>query len=259
MENKTTQDDRNSISHIGQNTMVIFDWDDTLLEIGDHLVESQYQACEYMKEQSQQYTFANHWEYPSKSTLKKHIGQRFRETIVPTIFPDLDIHNALQKKWLDELVCCFRKLYSKTSKKMYRGAYPMLQHLKESGYRLAIATNKSRDLLEIELKDNQVDDSFFSYIICADDEVVEKLYKPHPRMIDTIQKSSPEFVYYVMVGDRDSDIVAAKNSLKASQTKTIAITTTQQAFSAKPDRYLKMASRITDNLLKELLKGLQVK
>ena len=62
-----------------------------------------------------------------------------------------------------------------------------------------------------------------------------------------------------MVGDRDSDIVAAKNSLKASQTKTIAITTTQQAFSAKPDRYLKMASRITDNLLKELLKGRQVK
>ena len=128
----------------------------------------------------------------------------------------------------------------------------MLQHLKESGYCLAIATNKSRDLLEIELKDNQVDNSFFSYIICADDEVVEKLYKPHPRMIDTIQKSSPEFVYYVMVGDRDSDIVAAKKSLKASQTKTIAITTTQQAFSAKPDRYLKMASRITDNLLKEL-------
>ena len=48
-------------------------------------------------------------------------------------------------------------------------------------------------------------------------------YKPDPTMINIIQNNASDNANFVMVGDRNSDIIAANSSEKKHLTKTIAV------------------------------------
>ncbi len=231
--------------------MVIFDWDDTLLDVGSLMIESQLAACSKML-QDDIYPFTKHWAMPTKQCLLAHIGQRFRETISPKIFPIIT-GNTEHSQWLDCLYDCYKDHYRKQPKVLFSGVSSLLNHLIEAGIVLAIATNKSRDLLEDELVCTNIAKGSFSDIICGDDDVVVGKYKPHPQMLNCLMQEHTDVDAFVMVGDRDSDVIAAKNSLCAAATKTIAIKTNQSEFSSSPDLILAKASDISYTVLQTLV------
>lgn len=235
---------------VGHKVTVIFDWDDTLLSVGDHMLHCQYKACVDSVNSSDVYSFVKDWNAPSKAQLARYIGHRFKDTIVPKIFTQYDANNLAHAQWVDDLYSSYRRYYRQSKRDLFRGIPAMLASLVDEGFSVAIATNKSRDLLleELAASDLPVE---FSMVVCGDDASITPYFKPHPRMIDAIQGATKQD-YYIMVGDRDSDIIAAQSSEKAACTRTIGVQTNQKTFQVLPDRVVTSAADITPDLIRAL-------
>ena len=233
-------------------TMVIFDWDDTLLSVGQHMLSCQHKACLQALQPCDKYSFCKNWPVPSKDQLAQHIGHRFKDTIVPKIFVDFDANNPLHIQWVDSLYSYYKEHYRREERMLFKGVLTMLTQLYNAGFMLAIATNKSRDLLTEELDACGIHKRMFMNIVCGDDAQVSPHFKPHPCMINLIQHQDG-VQHYVMVGDRDSDVIAAQSSVKAGQTCTIAVQTNQQHFYSAPSCMVTSAADITPELLLKLI------
>ena len=85
--------------------------------------------------------------------------------------------------------------------------------------------------------------------ICGDDDNVQGNYKPDPTMINIIQQECGNSARFIMVGDRDSDIAAAKNSDRKAFTKTISI---QNKPNVIADYTIPNARLITPQLVDEI-------
>ena len=173
--------------------LIVFDWDGTLINTIDwivHCLQKAGEECGLAKPESQ--------------AAKDVIGLCIINAVA-TLFPGCD--QETQKK----IVANYSQAYS--SKKLspddfFPGVYEMLVTLKESGYRLAVATGKTRKGLTQALQATNTQD-FFAVTRCAD----ETASKPDPKMLHeiiTLTQASPDRT--LMVGDSIHDMQMARNA-----------------------------------------------
>ena len=226
-------------------TVIIFDWDDTIIDIGNILASCQYLACKDTPPPPE--TF---WSLPPKSAFYSQKGARFLETIIPSIFSAYNPTKPSHTQWSQACYKLFRDYYKDHPKKLITGVENMLLSLHQAGYTLAIATNKSRDLLVNELSQHHKIENLFETIVCGDDASVNKQFKPQPTMLNFIRDKHPHAQNFIMVGDQPSDIVAAKNS---HNMPTIGIGDITHFENIPPSICMDSAAHITPDIITQLL------
>ncbi|MCQ4240691.1 HAD-IA family hydrolase [Stutzerimonas stutzeri] len=175
-------------------SLLIFDWDGTLMDSIGRIVESVCAAAKVC-------------DLPvlDELAIKGIIGLALPEAIA-TLYPDLG----------DELrVAAFRDAYIEhylaleaEPAALYPGVVEGLQQFREQGYRLAVATGKGRQGLDRVLAGQGLTD-FFDVTRCAD----ETASKPHPLMIQEILAhcgARPEQA--LMIGDSVFDLKMARRA-----------------------------------------------
>ncbi|TKB48304.1 HAD family hydrolase [Ferrimonas sediminicola] len=143
--------------------LVIFDWDGTLMDSVDRIVDSWQRAC---AELSMTVNCAE--------SVRSIIGLSI-ESAVAALIPDLPPER------LEPFVRTYRSWYLERSDvptPLFDGAEPLLHELKGRGYRLAVATGKGRPGLERVL-----DASGLRPLFDASRTPTEAASKPHPDMI----------------------------------------------------------------------------
>ena len=231
-----------------KSTLVIFDWDDTILDVGDLLVRSQYLAATSIFKDQHKYSFLQDWQLPTIDKFHSLVGNRLKEVVIPELFPHYSLNN--HESWADDFVKRFRNYYQNCneSKQLFHGARNALHNLHESGYKLAIATNKSRYLFDAEIEKEGIG-PYFSATYCADDADVALQCKPNARMINLIQDKFSQQQRFVMIGDSSYDITAAKNSKRCNVTKTIGILHSGRTFIDVPDITINSVSNINAEIV----------
>ena len=230
--------------------VVIFDWDDTLINIGAILQQCQHAACIDILSETERYPFTTLWKQPTLNDLESHIGARFLETIIPKLFPNFERDNAQHNQWAQDCYQRFREHYKNQEKSLLPGITTMLSTLKKQAIPLAIATNKSRELLIQELEQCQLEQDVFNQIICGDDAEVTPHFKPDPRMLQIIQACYGPSHQYIMVGDQETDIIAAQ---QCPNMYSIGVGNPQKWRSVSPSISLNSAAEITIETIKSIV------
>lgn len=173
--------------------MIIFDWDGTLINSIDWITSClQHAAVQY------------DCPIPEPQAAKDVIGLSIIKAM-QTLFPEAD------KQRQEQLVSSYsRKYFSKqiSQDDLFPGVYGMLVQLNEAGYRLAVATGKTRIGLQEALQATGTEE-LFCITRCAD----ETASKPDPRMInEIIQHTSTAKERSLMVGDSIHDLQMARNA-----------------------------------------------
>lgn len=173
--------------------LIIFDWDGTLVDSIDWIVESlQYAARKC------------HARIPSAQEVRNIIGLSI-ECAVDTLFPGMD--NAAR----EQLIKAYgQRFFSKKIQRddLFSGVYEMLVALHASGYLLAVATGKKNAGLVKAMQGTGVVE-FFSSTRSAD----QTASKPDPRMINEIVHELAVCKHRtVMVGDSVHDLQMAHNA-----------------------------------------------
>jgi phosphoglycolate phosphatase len=173
--------------------LLIFDWDGTLVDSIDWIVQCVQTAAQQCD-----------CPIPQPQAAKDIIGLSI-EQAVKTLFPSAN--PALKQ----QLATCYSDtFFSKqtTVDDLFDGVLAMLLQLQQKGYQLAIATGKTRKGLDKVLASTGVGD-LFSITRCAD----ETASKPHPLMLEEIMQHTqikPERT--LMIGDSVHDLQMALNA-----------------------------------------------
>ena len=177
--------------------LIIFDWDGTLIDSIDWIARCLQNAANDTRH-----------EIPTYQAAKEVIGLSI-ERAIEALYPDASAAEVI------ELVNRYETAYF--SKKispadLFAGVYEMLETLNDKGFKLAIATGKTREgLFEALTATNTA--HLFCVTRCAD----ETKSKPHPLMLEEIMlhtQISPERT--LMVGDSTHDLQMALNANIAS-------------------------------------------
>lgn len=171
--------------------LVIFDWDGTLSDSTERIVDSMQQAARI-----------NHMPAVTDAQVQNIIGLGLPEAI-KTLWPDLD----------DEQLAVMIPVYARyfisdsvVPMQLFDGAVELLKELMLRGVLAAVATGKARRGLDRMLLEFNVG-HLFATTRCAD----ETRSKPHPQMLHEILASLgvlPEEA--LMVGDTTYDLEMAK-------------------------------------------------
>lgn len=174
--------------------LLVFDWDGTLVDSIARIVESMRVA-------------AGECDLPQldESTIRGIIGLGLPEA-VRSLYPQLEGGEREER---------FRRVYSEhylylesTPSPLFEGVYASLLAFREQGYRLAVATGKSRRGLERVLVGHGWQD-FFDITRCAD----ETASKPDPRMLcEILAHCGVSAEQALMVGDSPFDLQMAHNA-----------------------------------------------
>lgn len=173
--------------------LIVFDWDGTLMDSAGRIVQCMQLAATDLA-----------IEVPPAHAVREIIGLGLGEAI-GRLFPALEapLHGALveayRSHWLGSAL---------PESPLFSGAEELVKGLHEAGYRLAIATGKSRRGLDKALDESGLG-AYFPISRCAD----ESLSKPHPQMLleiltdwDTAPGSA------LMVGDTEYDMQMAASA-----------------------------------------------
>jgi len=170
--------------------VLVFDWDGTLVDSEAHIV-----AC--ITESAR----ASDLPLRSYDEMKGIIGLGMREALL-SLYPDLS----------EEQIASMRQHYSSrfhqnngAELQLFEGIKESLSDLKALGYRLAVATGKSRRGLEMAKEQTGLG-AFFEVERCAD----ETQSKPHPQMLHELARhfDVPEH-QMLMIGDTTFDLEMA--------------------------------------------------
>lgn len=174
-------------------SLVVFDWDGTLVDSVGHIVDSLQYAANAMLLPER-----------SSSSMASVIGLGMTEAVLH-LYPELEMPE----------VTAFKDAYSEAffrkptdSSDIFEGVHEVLERLRSDGAVLAIATGKSRHGLDKALEGTGLG-QYFTLTRCAS----ETRSKPHPQMLHEIvseMQSSPEQV--LMVGDSVFDMEMARNA-----------------------------------------------
>ncbi|MDR1139334.1 MAG: HAD-IIIA family hydrolase [Rickettsiales bacterium] len=172
--------------------LLIFDWDGTLVDSEDLLVES-------IKK-----TAINFDCIISEVEINKYIGLSLKT-----------IHQQLFSTIKYPIFCkVFYQHYNEDRLGAYffTGAIATMNHLKEQGFTLAIATNKSRAKLEMVLDKAKIQ-HLFAATQCPDDGFP----KPNPKMLITLlDELNYEHEDALVIGDTIFDMQFAQNAKVAA-------------------------------------------
>ena len=172
--------------------LLVFDWDGTLLDSAGHIVESIQAAARDLGLAS-----------PSDQRARHIIGLGLQDALT-YLFPELP---AAQ---YPELAERYRVHYLAGDREMslFPGAYDGIQAFRAAGFRLAVATGKSRRGLDRALQDSGLGPLFHASR-CAD----EGLPKPHPDMLlYLLQAFEVEAERALMIGDTTHDLEMARSA-----------------------------------------------
>ncbi len=173
--------------------LIIFDWDGTLVNSIDWIVDCIQKAAAECG-----------CGIPGDQETRDIIGLSIKKAM-QKLFPGLDAvtQESLVKRY-SELF--FSKKIARSD--LFEGVYPLLEDLKKSGYQLAVATGKNRVGLDKALLDTQTVD-LFEVTKCAD----ETMSKPNPAMLnEIINHLDVSKERAVMVGDSIHDLQMAANA-----------------------------------------------
>ncbi len=177
--------------------MLIFDWDGTLFDSIDWIVDCLQQAA-----------VDSGLPEPSQDAARSVIGLGLGEAL-QTLFPD-----QTQAR-LEKLMRCYRRRYFTKEigpSDLFDGVAETLEELRNQGFLLAIATGKARRGLDRALRGTAIA-HLFSATRCAD----EALSKPDPAMLNQILSLLRiDRHQAVMIGDTTHDLQMAGNAGIAS-------------------------------------------
>lgn len=171
--------------------LVIFDWDGTLMDSTGKIAAAMQQAaviCEVAP--------------PSVEAVKNVIGLSL-DMAVLTIYPDAS------KPLVEQMVFHYREQYRKPDvpSPMFEGATQMLTGLYDKGYKLAVATGKSKAGLKRVWQSSNTGHLFHTGR--GSDEAQSK---PHPDMLNQILDELQVAVdSAVMIGDTEYDLKMASS------------------------------------------------
>ncbi|CAD5107812.1 HAD-IA family hydrolase [Zestomonas carbonaria] len=174
--------------------LLIFDWDGTLVDSIQRIVDSMRLAAESCE-----------LPWRDDAAIKGIIGLGLPEAI-RSLYPELQDAPRVER---------FRRLYSEhylafeaEPSRLFEGVAETLEAFRGEGYRLAVATGKSRRGLDAVLAGHGWQD-YFDVTRCAD----ETASKPDPRMLHEILahcRAAPEEA--LMVGDSAFDLRMARRA-----------------------------------------------
>ncbi|MEI7796651.1 MAG: HAD-IA family hydrolase [Methylococcaceae bacterium] len=177
--------------------LLIFDWDGTLIDSIDWIARCLQNAANDTRH-----------EIPDYQAAKDVIGLSI-ERAIEALYSDANADEVL------DLVRRYESAYF--SKKISRddlfsGVYEMLEALKQKGFKLAVATGKTREGLDEALSATNTLD-LFCLTRCAD----ETQSKPHPQMLEEIMAHTQILrERTLMIGDSTHDLQMALNAGIAS-------------------------------------------
>lgn len=173
--------------------LIIFDWDGTLVDSIDWIVDCIQQIADLQG-----------LEQPSKQACKDIIGLSLSQAML-TLFPGLSDEAKVT------MVAAYRSTYLEkkiSSKDLFANALPALNKLRQMDKILAIATGKGQTGLDRSLDGTGLR-SYFEYLRCA--ETMQS--KPSPHMLfDILEESGVNPDKAIMIGDSTLDLKMAKNA-----------------------------------------------
>lgn len=175
-------------------TLLVFDWDGTLVDSQTQIVESFQAAIRDLDLEPRTY-----------QQISQIIGLGLMEG-VNALFPNNSIAT------LTKFAACYNDYFNRATVPLFSDVMVLLQELQTMDYWLAVATGKNRRELNQALIDTQLS-SLFMETRCAD----ESISKPHPRMLQEIMtKLGKTPAETLMIGDSTYDLQMANNAQVAS-------------------------------------------
>ncbi|MFT4994484.1 MAG: phosphoglycolate phosphatase [Paraglaciecola sp.] len=172
--------------------LIIFDWDGTLMDSADKIVQCIQVAAKTLE-----------LPVPSAENARNIIGL----SLAPALKQLFCIENDLG---VEELVKAYRAAFvghAETSSPLFHGASSLLETLKAQGHLLAVATGKGRRGLEGAWQHTQTG-HYFHTSRCADDAQS----KPSPDMLQQIlEELSLAPHQALMIGDTSYDMAMAES------------------------------------------------
>ncbi len=172
--------------------LLLFDWDGTLMDSEQRIVESIREACADIG-----------IEVPSEERARDVIGLGLAEAI-QRLLPDLPEarHAELAGRYRHHFLVA-----NQTPTPLFPGVSEMLAALEEAGHLLAVATGKGRRGLDEALEASGLAGRFH-----ATRTAEETRSKPHPQMLEELLDfTGTEPGDAVMVGDTEYDLAMARN------------------------------------------------
>jgi phosphoglycolate phosphatase len=175
--------------HAKKYSLLIFDWDGTLVDSEGLAIESMQKATEEVG-----------YQMPPARLIRKYFGLRL-EGIINQLFPDQDptpIIQAFFKHFTEE----------KLATHFFEHAIETLNYLKNQGVTLAIATNRPKEKLNKALNAAKIA-HLFKTTRCPEDGAT----KPDPSVLLTILEELGHSTYNtLMIGDSVFDLQCAQNA-----------------------------------------------
>jgi phosphoglycolate phosphatase len=172
--------------------LIVFDWDGTLLDSAGMIADSVQAAARDLG-----------LEPPSDERARHIIGLGLEDALRHAL-PDLP------EAHYPELVERYRHHYLSRDHELllFVGADELIRQLAASGFRLGVATGKSRRGLDRALTSSGLGD-YFHATRCAD----ECHSKPHPQMIEELMEElAVQPARTLMIGDTTHDLLMASNA-----------------------------------------------
>lgn len=176
-----------------QYSLLVFDWDGTLMDSQAQIVNCMQSAIVELEEEPR-----------TNQQISEIIGLGLEEAIV-SLYP------LMASKRVRDMAQTYREYYlfkDKTPSPLFDGVVDMLSNLQGQGYDLAIATGKSRRGLDKGLEETDLH-KMFPITRCAD----ETRSKPHPQMLEEILVDhNTDASNALMIGDSEYDLLMAQNA-----------------------------------------------
>lgn len=170
--------------------LLIFDWDGTLIDSAARIVSSFQNAARELG-----------YRIPTDDAVRDIIGLGLPEAIAK-VMPELD------KDGIDRMRGGYSQQFlheDQTPVNLFDQVEAGLEQLAQSGYRLAVATGKSRRGLDRVLADTGLG-AFFEHTRCAD----ETCSKPDPQMLhELLTVTGVPASRSLMIGDTEYDLEMA--------------------------------------------------
>ncbi len=178
---------------MGKYNLLVFDWDGTLLDSKAQIVNCMQSAIKDLD-----------LEQRSNDQIVDVIGLGLEKAVV-------QLYPAMDMKLVTKTAQTYREHYlykDKTPSPLFDGTEAVLKKLRNAGYDLAIATNKSRRGLDKGLSETGLND-YFPITRTADDAHP----KPHPQMLEEILTDhNTDASKTLMIGDSEYDLQIANNT-----------------------------------------------
>lgn len=196
---------------------LIFDWDGTLCDSISRIVESMVAAAKLTG-----------LDVPSERAVRDIIGLGLPEAIA-ILFPDLDepwLAEKLRQEYSEQYVALEQQPAS-----LFPGVLQALDSFRSAGFKMAVATGKSRRGLDRVLAAHGLT-GFFDMTRCAD----ETLSKPHPRMLEEIlNRLETPASCALMLGDSEFDIRMAHGARVRAVAATYGAQSREHLLQSRPE------------------------